>query len=405
MRYRRSVPTVALVWGLLASLVVTVPSAPVAAQSPVRDITFPVDPAHVDAVHWSDTWGAPRSGGRSHIGVDIMGPKMTPLVAAANGTVTWFRHGVKGNNLEITDAEGWSYHYVHINNDTPGTDDGSNLIEHAFAPGIQNGAVVRAGQIVAYLGDSGNAESTAPHLHFEIIAPDGTPINPTASVDAARARVSVPSVPAELLGPFGDVIGLSSRIFTTLNGRAPSTVESTIIAQQVMAEGLSSAIGPHVDASSPAASIDRLYVAYFLRRPDFEGLRYWIDEQGAGVGLSAIADSFADSDEFRARYSSLDFGAFLDRLYIDVLGRTPDEQGKAYWLDELQRGRVTKGSIVVFFTEGEELVSVTSHRSEIVALTALFDRTEPTDAAIVRWQSERNSASLVDLIETWFVQR
>lgn len=145
------------------------------------ELVFPVD----GTVTFSDTFGAPRSGGRTHQGIDLMGAKMTPLVAAADGTVTALRHdntGLSGNSLTITDAQGWRYVYIHINNDTPGTDDGANLAQHAFAPGIVKGATVRAGQRVAYMGDSGNAEDAGSHLHFELHRPDGTVVNPFQSL-------------------------------------------------------------------------------------------------------------------------------------------------------------------------------------------------------------------------------
>ena len=57
-----------------------------------------------------------------------MGAKLMPLVAAADGTVTFLRtdaSGTSGNMVEITDDDGWSYWYMHVNNDTPGTDDGA----------------------------------------------------------------------------------------------------------------------------------------------------------------------------------------------------------------------------------------------------------------------------------------
>lgn len=142
----------------------------------VRDLTFPVD----GKVTFADTFGAPRSGGRTHQGTDLMGAKMTPLVAAADGTVTALRHdstGLSGNSLTITDADGWQYVYIHINNDTPGTDDGVNLFQYAFVPGLAKGSKVTAGQRIAFMGDSGNAEDAGSHLHFELHQPDGTVIN------------------------------------------------------------------------------------------------------------------------------------------------------------------------------------------------------------------------------------
>ena len=376
---------------------------PVAAQVEMRTITLPVHPDFVDQVSWSDTWGAPRSGGRQHEGVDIMGPKMVPLVAAVDGEVTWLRHDAeRGNNLEITDADGWMYHYVHINNDTPGTDDGANAYEFAFAPGIEQGAKVRAGQIVAFLGDSGNAESTGAHLHFEIERPDGSNINPTASVDAALVRMrSTPTL--DDLGPYGSASELFDDVFTTLTGRPATAENMQALADVINRDGLSAALSPYIDQGSQAADIQRLYVAFFLRLPDLGGYRYWIERKATDLDLVRIADNFAGSPEYQARYGSLPFGSFLDQLYLDVLGRQPDEAGKAYWLARLDDPNdvVTKGTIVAFFTDSPELRSLAAHRSEIVALTALFEDRMPTDAETAEWEVLRRSRTLVESIDAY----
>ncbi len=159
------------------------PPAPPTTTAPgaVRQLTFPVD----GRVSFSDTFGAPRSNGRTHQGTDLMGAKLTPLVAAADGTVTSLRHddsGLSGNSLTITDDDGWRYVYIHLNNDTPGTDDGANRFDQAFAPGLRRGDEVAAGDLVGYMGDSGNAENAGSHLHFELHRPDGTAINPYPSL-------------------------------------------------------------------------------------------------------------------------------------------------------------------------------------------------------------------------------
>ena len=161
-------------------------------QGPLQPMTFPV----VGPVSYTDTFGAPRAGGRTHQGQDLMGTKMEPEVAAADGVVSFITlpEASWGYSLTITGDDGWSYHYLHINNDTPGTDDGRAPMQYVFAPGIAKGLRVTAGQLVAYMGDSGDAETTAPHLHFELHDPSDTPVNAFASLNAAP-RIDTPLAP------------------------------------------------------------------------------------------------------------------------------------------------------------------------------------------------------------------
>jgi hypothetical protein len=141
---------------------------------------FPV----VGENHYTDTFGAPRSGGRSHHGVDIMAEKMTPVVAVADGTVGWM-HNTIGDDccaMALRHDDGWESWYIHLNNDTPGTDDQAG---YGFVEGLAPGVHVTAGQLIGWVGDSGNAEWSGSHLHFELHEPDGTVVNPTPHVDAA----------------------------------------------------------------------------------------------------------------------------------------------------------------------------------------------------------------------------
>ena|GEM_PF-2831908 len=113
---------------------------------------------------------APRDG-HLHQGTDLMAPKMTKIVAVVSGRVTLRAstyNGLPSYSLWLAGDDGHGYFYIHINNDTPGTDDGQGGFEYAFAPGLTSGQHVEQGQFIAYVGDSGNAENTSPHLHFEI---------------------------------------------------------------------------------------------------------------------------------------------------------------------------------------------------------------------------------------------
>jgi hypothetical protein len=131
-------------------------------------MVFPV----LGQTSYVDTFLACRSGcTRKHFGQDLMGPKMRPLVAAFNGVVSSVKYESyvgEGNYVTVRGDNGWSANYLHVNNDTPGTDDGKGTAQWAFAPGIREGKRVFAGELLGWSGDSGNAESTGPHLHFEL---------------------------------------------------------------------------------------------------------------------------------------------------------------------------------------------------------------------------------------------
>ena len=99
-------------------------------------------------------------------------------------------HPTAGRGIVIHDAEGWEYHLYHLNNDTPGSDDGADDGSWRFAAGIVPGAHVTAGQLIGWMGDSGNSEGSVPHAHVEIHRPDGTAINPYWSLRRAQRDVN-----------------------------------------------------------------------------------------------------------------------------------------------------------------------------------------------------------------------
>ena len=169
---------------LVTAAVPFLDAAPASAAT-VHPIHFPV----ASAVRFTSSFGADRDGGaRHHEGNDLMGTRLDHVLAATDGTVirAATTTGNAGNYLVIKAPDGWQTKYMHLNNDTPGTDDGANPAQWRFAPGIGVGSKVKAGQFIAYLGDSGNAETTAPHLHFELHAPAGV-IDPWPSLRHASA--------------------------------------------------------------------------------------------------------------------------------------------------------------------------------------------------------------------------
>lgn len=157
-------------------------------QPYVRQIAFPI----VGPTSFTNDWRALRGehGERRHEGTDLIATPLQPLRAATDGTITRVRYendGTAGVAVSVTDAAGYRYNYFHVNDDNPGTTDGSAPPGLRIHPDLAVGSIVQAGQVIAYVGDSGNAVGI-PHLHFEIRTPAGDPVNPYPSLLAAQQR-------------------------------------------------------------------------------------------------------------------------------------------------------------------------------------------------------------------------
>lgn len=128
---------------------------------------------------YSNDWGAPRPGGSSHQGTDIFGSRGTPLVAVVDGVIgsPFGNSKLGGYRLWLNGDNGYRFYYAHLNGDEG----------VAFAPGIAPGVRVSQGQVIAYMGDSGQAKGTGVHLHFGITV-NGQWINPYPYLKASDWR-------------------------------------------------------------------------------------------------------------------------------------------------------------------------------------------------------------------------
>lgn len=134
-----------------------------------RDLKLPVD---VDDDDLRDTFSDPR-GGRTHEAIDIMAPRHTPVRAVEDGTIAKLFNSPGGGGITIYqfDPSGaFCYYYAHLDR---------------YASGLREGQRVERGDTIGYVGNTGNASRTAPHLHFAIFRMTaerkwwkGDPINP-----------------------------------------------------------------------------------------------------------------------------------------------------------------------------------------------------------------------------------
>ena len=128
-------------------------------QMEPADEVLPVPVKGVSRKRVANTWGAPRPGDRRHQGQDIFAPRGTPVVSATRGIVTRVSENrLGGNSVSVFGPGGRRYYYAHLAD---------------YAEGLKPGDVVQPGTVLGYVGNTGNARTTPPHLHFGIYGPGG----------------------------------------------------------------------------------------------------------------------------------------------------------------------------------------------------------------------------------------
>ena len=140
------------------------PKKPVSVVLPVSQVqklknmqlkpSLPIPVQHIKAKQLRDTWAASRSHGRLHEGIDIMAPRGTKVMSATEGLIADLRNNNLGGKVIWIMGPGGSWHYY------------AHLDEHKR--GLTVGDYVKKGELIGYVGNTGNARHTAPHLHYGI---------------------------------------------------------------------------------------------------------------------------------------------------------------------------------------------------------------------------------------------
>jgi len=116
--------------------------------------------------------------------------------------------------------------------------------------------------------------------------------------------------------------------------------------------------GPYTGSTGIDGEVVRGYRAVFGRLPDRGGFEYWVDRRVGGMALTHVVESFTYSPEFDDRFGAAlrtgTTGEWVDWVYSQVLGRNADSGGRAYWIDRLERGDMSRAGLIVFFSESVE---------------------------------------------------
>jgi hypothetical protein len=211
-------------------------------RTPPFDVSAPLSPeGYVFPVYgpssFTDTFGSPRAGVGWHHGEDIFAPLGAPLLAVADGTVFsvgW--NDLGGYRLWLRDRQGNQFYYAHLS---------------AFSPLAIDGNEVKAGAVIGFVGNTGDAQSTPYHLHFEIhpvgllpLGYDGV-VNSFAYLNAwrrlqdvsfAAGRGWAPPVPASARAPLPAAVLLGSTDISSASGLEPGSLERALVAP-VSSEG------------------------------------------------------------------------------------------------------------------------------------------------------------------------
>lgn len=146
-------------------------------KEPDKTLAMPVQDVSKRQV--ANTWQAPRGNDRLHQGQDIFAPRGTPVRSATNGYI--FRIGQKslgGQTVSVIGAGGRVYYYAHLD---------------SYARGIEEGDFVTPNTILGYVGTTGNAAGTPPHLHFGVYSSGGA-INPLPLLEDREPQTRRPNI-------------------------------------------------------------------------------------------------------------------------------------------------------------------------------------------------------------------
>ncbi len=286
-----------------------------------------------------------RAFANADVWIDVSGGRLLPIHSEGSG-VSHF-----GTATSIHDSEPGALMYAGL----------VNGIRHPIdAPVI--GALARLGYPVVPAPVAPSAVTfDGSVLRWTIDMNSTAPPPATITVRITRrgsviSSTQMPGAVQRFVVPASARSGAMTLIATSTTGATSSTAgpaEAMTMASATSLEELVNA----TDYQPHYSDVLRLYWAFFNRQPDVGGAKYWVSVRARGASLDSIANAFAGSGEFKARYGRLTDESYLEVIYLNVLGRARDNGGFDYWLGLLQSGRLSRGQVVRWIASAPEFTN------------------------------------------------
>jgi hypothetical protein len=190
----------------------------------------------------------------------------------------------------------------------------------------------------------------------------------------ASPRLFVMQQYRDFLGREGDAAGIAYWTQELTSGR---------LNRGDVAERLMSA----PEFSGRMSPVARLYLAYFLRTPDYPGLSFWAARHAEGASLADISAYFAQSGEFAGRYGSLDNVEFVELLYRNTLDRQGDGAGLRFWAEQLDASLMSRGDVMLQFSESAEFRQLSANEVFLTLVYTGMLRRTPDSGGFRAWLS------------------
>jgi hypothetical protein len=176
----------------------------------------------------------------------------------------------------------------------------------------------------------------------------------------------------DFLGRSGDSAGINFWTNLVKNG---TIYRADVIDNFVFSAEFQSVIAP----------VSRLYLAYYKRLPDTDGLKYWIEQKINGMTLNDMSQHFADAPEFKSTYGTLSDEEFVKLVYQNVLNRSADQSGLNYWKGLLVDKTLVRGSVMTGFSESEENKKLTINNIRVISFYYGMLRRAPDESGYNYW--------------------